>query len=90
MALLAYLVMSQLPLYGIQSSDSSDPLDSLRVVMASSRGTLAELGVIPILTSGMVMQLLAGANFIRVDYSLKEDRALFSGAQKCKLTFIFT
>ena len=30
------------------------------------------------------MQLLAGANIIEVDYSLKEDRALFSGAQKCK------
>lgn len=81
-ALLAYMVMSQLRLYGIQSLESCDPLDSLRVVMASNRGTLTELGVIPILTSGMVMQLLAGANFIRVDYNLKEDRALFSGAQK--------
>ncbi|KAI9254043.1 SecY subunit of pre protein translocase [Sporodiniella umbellata] len=80
--LIAYLVMSQLPLYGIQDSTLSDPLASLRVVLGASRGTLAELGVLPILTSGMVLQLLAGANFIRVDYSLKEDRALFTGAQK--------
>ena len=28
------------------------------------------------------MQLLAGANLIEVDFSLKEDRALFGGAQK--------
>jgi protein transport protein SEC61 subunit alpha len=83
-ALFAYLVMSQLPLYGIVSSESSDPLYYLRVVLASNRGTLAELGVLPILTSGMVMQLLAAANVIHVDYSLKEDRALFCGAQKCK------
>ncbi|RUS12885.1 SecY subunit domain-containing protein, partial [Jimgerdemannia flammicorona] len=41
-----------------------------------------ELGITPIVTSGMIMQLLAGANLIEVDYSLKEDRALFSGAQK--------
>lgn len=41
-----------------------------------------ELGITPIVTSGMIMQLLAGANIIEVDYSLKEDRALFSGAQK--------
>jgi protein transport protein SEC61 subunit alpha len=41
-----------------------------------------ELGITPIVTSGMIMQLLAGANIIHVDYSLKEDRALFSGAQK--------
>lgn len=30
----------------------------------------------------MIMQLLAGAGIIEVDYSVKEDRALFSGAQK--------
>jgi len=28
------------------------------------------------------MQLLAGANLIHVDFGLKEDRALFSGAQR--------
>lgn len=28
------------------------------------------------------MQLLAGANLIEVDFSLKDDRALFGGAQK--------
>jgi protein transport protein SEC61 subunit alpha len=41
-----------------------------------------ELGITPVVTSGMIMQLLAGAKFIEVDYSLKEDRSLFSGAQK--------
>jgi len=41
-----------------------------------------ELGISPIVTSGTIMQLLAGANFIEVDFTLKEDRALFSGAQK--------
>lgn len=76
--------MSQLPLYGIVSSESSDPLHWMRIVLASNRGTLMELGVLPILTSGMIMQILATANVIRVDYSLKEDRALFCGAQKCK------
>merc|ERR1712232_1364538 len=34
------------------------------------------------ITSGMVMQLLAGSRIIDVDQSLKEDRALFEGAQK--------
>lgn len=41
-----------------------------------------ELGISPIVTSGMIMQLLAGANLVEVDFSLKEDRALFGGAQK--------
>lgn len=33
----------------------------------------------------MIMQLLAGANLIEVDFSLKDDRALFGGAQKREL-----
>ncbi|KAI8894837.1 SecY subunit domain-containing protein [Globomyces pollinis-pini] len=64
------------------SSESSDPMYWIRVIMASNRGTLMELGITPVITSGMIMQLLAGANIIQVDYSIKEDRALFSGAQK--------
>src|SRR3954447_3004080 len=75
--LLIFLVCSQIPLYGIMSSDSSDPLYWLRVILASNRGTLMELGITPIVTSGMIMQLLAGANLIDVDFNLKEDRALF-------------
>lgn len=82
--LLIFLVCSQVPLYGIMSSESADPLYWMRVILASNRGTLMELGITPIVTSGMIMQLLAGANLVEVDFSLKEDRALFGGAQKCE------
>lgn len=41
-----------------------------------------ELGITPVVTSGMIMQLLAGAQLIDVDFNLKDDRALFGGAQK--------
>lgn len=43
-----------------------------------------ELGITPVVTSGMIMQLLAGAQLIDIDFGLKDDRALFGGAQKCK------
>jgi len=80
--LLIFLVCCQIPLYGIKSSESSDPFYWSRVILASNRGTLMELGIGPIVTSGMVMQLLAGSKIIEVDQGLKEDRALFSGVQK--------
>jgi protein transport protein SEC61 subunit alpha len=66
------------------SSDSSDPLYWMRVILASNRGTLMELGITPIITSGMILQMLSGANLLEVDYSVREDRALFGAAQKCK------
>jgi protein transport protein SEC61 subunit alpha len=80
--LLIFLVCCQMPLYGIQSNSSSDPFYWMRVILASNRGTLMELGISPIVTSGLVMQLLAGSKIIHVDQSQKEDRALFQGAQK--------
>lgn len=66
------------------SSDSADPFYWIRVIMASNRGTLMELGISPIVTSSLIMQLLAGAKIIEVGDTPKE-RALFNGAQKCKL-----
>merc|ERR1712226_697631 len=81
-SLFVFLVCCQIPLYGIQTSKSADPFYWMRVILASNRGTLMELGISPIITSGMVMQLLAGSRIIDVDQSLKEDRALFGGAQK--------
>jgi len=80
--LFIFLVCCQIPLYGVQTTKSSDPFYWMRVLLASNRGTLMELGISPIVTSGLVMQLLAGSNIIEVNQGLKEDRALFSGAQK--------
>jgi protein transport protein SEC61 subunit alpha len=81
-SLFVFLVCCQIPLYGIMTNKSSDPFYWMRVILASNRGTLMELGISPVVTSGMVMQLLAGSKIIDVDQSLKEDRILFSGAQK--------
>jgi len=81
-SLFVFLVCCQVPLYGIMTNKSADPFYWMRVILASNRGTLMELGISPIVTSGMVMQLLAGSKIIDVDQSLKEDRMLFQGAQK--------
>lgn len=83
--LFIFLICCQIPLYGIKSSNSSDPFYWMRVILASNRGTLMELGISPIVTSGLVMQLLAGSKIIDVDQSIRDDRALFQGAQKRKL-----
>lgn len=79
--LFIFLVCCQIPLFGIMSSDSADPFYWTRVIMASNRGTLMELGISPIVTSSLIMQLLAGAKILEVGDTPK-DRALFNGAQK--------
>jgi len=66
LTLFIYLVCSQIPLYGILNTNSDDPLYWMRVILASNRGTLMELGISPIVTSSLVMQLLSGAKLISV------------------------
>lgn len=79
---LAFYVMGELPLYGIVSADSSDPLYWMRTILASTRGTLMELGTTPIITSGLIFQLLGGVQLLDVNFDVKTDRELFQSAQK--------
>lgn len=87
-ATLIYLVCSQIPLYGVYKQSASDPLYWLRVILASNRGTLMELGISPSVTAGMVLQLLAGSKILEIDQNNKEEKALFNGAQKLLGLFI--
>lgn len=80
--LFIYLICCQIPLYGMVKQEGADPLYWLRVILASNKGTLMELGISPIITSGMIMQLLAGAKLIEVNQGAKEDRELFQCVQK--------
>ncbi len=82
LALIIYLIMSEIPLYGITITGVGDPMYTMRVIFASSRGTLMELGIGPIVTAGLIIQLLAGSGIIEVDFSNPEDRALFTTASK--------
>jgi protein transport protein SEC61 subunit alpha len=45
--LFIFLICSQIPLYGIYKSEGSDPIYWMRAILASSRGTLMELGISP-------------------------------------------
>jgi protein transport protein SEC61 subunit alpha len=80
--LFIYLICCQIPLYGTIRQEGSDPLYWLRVILASNKGTLMELGISPIVTSSMIMQLLAGTKIISVNMGSKADRERFQSFQK--------
>jgi len=82
-ALIVYLVMSSnaCRLYGIPST-VEERFAPLRIIFASNRGTLMELGIGPIVTAGLILQLLVGSAMIECDMSKPEDRALFTTASK--------
>ncbi|OLS21967.1 MAG: Protein translocase subunit SecY [Candidatus Heimdallarchaeota archaeon LC_3] len=84
-ALIIYFVMTITPIFnldGTSTQGTADPFEFLRTIMASQRGTLAELGIGPIVTAGLIMQILVGSKLIKVDMGDPEERALYTGAQK--------
>jgi preprotein translocase SecY subunit len=81
-ALFAYLVMGQIPLYGVTNSPKFDFLAFARVIFAAQQGTLLELGIGPIVTAGLLMQLLKGSELIKLNFKDPDDRSLFTSATK--------
>jgi len=86
--LILYFIMGGIPLYGVSTSPN-DPFASFRIIFASSTGTLLELGIGPIVTAGLIMQLLKGAEIIKFDFTDPEERAIFTAATKF-LTIVVT
>lgn len=80
-ALLIYQVMGQTPLFGATTPEF-DFLAFARVIFASQQGTLIELGIGPIVTAGLLMQLLKGSEILKFDFKNPEERGAFQTATK--------
>ena len=81
--------MSETPIYGVPHTGGvNDPFGPLRVIFASQRGTLVELGIGPIVTAGLILQVLSGSKMINIDFTNPQDRALFTGASKVLSVFM--
>jgi len=85
MALVLYLIMAITPLYNY--GNKTDQFAFLRIIFASSQGTLMELGIGPIVTAGLILQLLQGSDLLKLDLGNPDDRAIFGSSTKI-LTFI--
>ena len=80
--LFIYLVCCQIPLYGVYKTSSADPLYWMRVILASNKGTLMEMGISPLITSNMIVELVANTKMITFDRSVPNDRQLLASCEK--------
>ncbi|MEB3806424.1 MAG: preprotein translocase subunit SecY [Desulfurococcales archaeon] len=80
--LVLYLVMANIPLYGIPAQATETSVSLQRIIFASSAGSLMELGIGPIVTAGLILQVLVGAKLIDIDLNDPEARKKFTAAQK--------
>jgi len=84
--LLLYFVLGNIPLFGL-SAASIDIFSAYRAFFAGSFGSMMLLGIGPIVTASIVLQLLVGAEIIKLDLSDPRDQAIYQGTQKA-LVFV--
>lgn len=86
--LLLYFVLSQIPLYGMAEAAISQ-FKSLEAIMGASFGSLITLGIGPIVSASIILQLLVGSGIIGWDLSSHHGKVMFQGTQKI-LAIAFT
>ncbi len=81
LVLIIYFAMTNVMLWGL-SGQALDLFSGFRSIMAGASGTIMHLGIGPIVTGSIIMQLFAGAKIIRLDLQDSEDKAMYQGVQK--------
>jgi preprotein translocase subunit SecY len=82
LVLILYFIMTNVFIYGLSRESTIDLFSEYRAIMAGASGSLMHLGIGPIVTASIIMQLFAGAKIIKLDLTKPEDKAVYQGSQK--------
>jgi preprotein translocase subunit SecY len=80
--LVLYFALTNVFLYGLDQGQTVDLFAGFRAIMAGAQGSLMHLGIGPIVTGSIIMQLFTGAKIIKLDLTKEEDKAVYQGTQK--------
>lgn len=80
--LVLYFALTNVFVYGLDRTQVVDFFASLRAILAGAQGSILHLGIGPIVTASIILQLFAGAKIIRLDLQKEEDKAIYQGTQK--------
>ena len=76
-----YFILTNITIYGLESN-VIDLFEQYRFIMAGASGSIMHLGIGPIVTASIILQLFVGAKIIKLDLQKKEDKAIYQGTQK--------
>jgi preprotein translocase subunit SecY len=83
--LLLFFLMGVIYPYGVSSETLAEKIrgfEQMTMIFASKIGSLTSVGIGPIVTSSIILQLLQGADMIEVDLKTKDGKVLFQATQK--------
>lgn len=87
--LVVYFFLTNINPFGLAVGQSSDFFGQFRSVLAGSSGSLLQVGIGPIVTASIVLQLLGGANLLGLDTENDpRDQVLYQGLQKLLVVIV--
>lgn len=84
--LISFFVLANISLYGM-SQNALDRFKYLAIILGTDFGSIISLGIGPIVMASIILQLLAGAEIIRIDTSTVEGKKFFQGIQRLLIFF---
>src|SRR3989339_565685 len=85
--LVIFFVLGLMPLFGL-GQNALQMFEYLSIILAANFGSLVSLGIGPIVTASIVLQLLNGSGIVKFDLTSHEGKRTFQGTQKL-LSFFF-
>ncbi len=83
--LLLYFLLSEVPLYAADAQQVEQALSQLRTfetLLGSEIGTIITLGIGPIVTASIVLQMMVGSDLLKWDTNTQQGKQKFQAAQK--------
>jgi len=84
--LIIYFVLGLLPLFGL-GVNALQQFQNLSIILGAEFGSIISLGIGPIVTASIVLQLLNGSGILKFDLNSPEGKRTFQGVQKLLAIF---
>ncbi len=84
--LVLFFVLGFVPLYGL-GENALQQFEFLSIILGASFGSIISLGIGPIVTASIVLQLLSGTGILKMDLTTTDGRKKFQGLQKLLAIF---
>ncbi len=85
--LVVYFFLTNIALFGL-GGEGSDIFGQFRSILAGGQGSILQVGIGPIVTASIVLQLLGGANLLGLDTDDPRDQVLYQGLQKLLVVIV--
>jgi len=85
--LISYFVLAEIPLFGL-AQNALQRFEYLAIILGTKFGSIISLGIGPIVTASIILQLLVGSGLLSINLTTPEGKKYFQGLQKVLTIFL--